>query len=123
MEEIEKKTSQLKIKYEKEKYTKLCFAIIIDLFGFISYLIPGFGEFFDLFLAPISAVLVYLLFAKKFKWAAFTFLEEMLPMTDIIPSATIAWYSIYVTNEIETIKEMDKKAKAKAKVFDDLTRD
>jgi len=41
-------------------------------------------------------------------------------MTDVIPSATIAWYSMYVTNEIETIEAMDKRAKLKQKTFDNL---
>ena len=98
-------------------------AIFIDIFGVLSYVIPGFGEIFDLVLAPISAILVYVLFGKKLKWAAFTFLEEMMPMTDVIPSATIAWYSMYVTNELETIEAMDKRAKLKQKTFDNLDQD
>ena len=43
-------------------------------------------------------------------------------MTDVIPSATIAWYSMYVTNELETISEMDKHEKLKQKMFDNLDR-
>jgi hypothetical protein len=123
MNEIEKSKSQLKKQYENEKMLKLIAAIAIDIFGVLSYLLPGFGEIFDLVLAPISAILVYVLFGKKLKWAAFTFLEEMLPMTDVIPSATIAWYSMYVTNELETIEAMDKRAKLKQQAFDNLDRD
>jgi hypothetical protein len=123
MNEIEKRKSQLKKQYENEKMLKLVAAIFIDIFGVLSYVIPGLGEIFDLVLAPISAILVYVLFGKKLKWAAFTFLEEMMPMTDVIPSATIAWYSMYVTNELETIEAMDKRAKLKQKTFDNLDLD
>ena len=118
MNELEKSKSSLRNKYELEKKVKLFVAILIDLFGCISYLIPGLGEIFDLAIAPISAILVFVLFGRKLKWAAFTFIEELVPMTDVIPSATIAWYSMYVTNEIETISEMNKREKLKQKMFD-----
>jgi hypothetical protein len=122
MNELEKSKSLFRKKYELEKKVKLFVAILIDLFGCFSYLIPGSGEIFDLAIAPISAILVFVLFGRKLKWAAFTFIEELIPMTDVIPSATIAWYSMYVTNELETISEMDKQEKLKQKMFDNLDR-
>ena len=97
---------KLRKKFESDKRLKLFLAIVIDLFGVISYLVPGYFEFIDVGVAPISAILVYVLFKKKLKWATFTFLEELLPFTDIIPSATIAWYDIYVSNQEKTIKEL-----------------
>ncbi len=120
---IEKNSAYFRKKFEAEKYAKLVAAVLIDLIGFISYLIPALGEFFDMLLAPISAILVYILFGKKFKWAIFTLLEEMLPMTDVIPSATIAWYSMYVTNEIKTIEEMSSKMKEKEQAFNNLDQE
>ena len=117
---LDSKENALRIRFEKEKQFKLFIALGIDLLGMLSYLIPGLGEIFDLAIAPISAILVFVLFGRKFSWAAFTFIEELVPMTDVIPSATIAWYSIYVTNEIETISEMDKQEKLKQKMFDNL---
>lgn len=71
---------------------KLVIALLIDLVGVMSYLIPSFGELFDAFWAPLSALLVFLLFGKKLSWASFTLLEELFPFTDLIPSATLAWY-------------------------------
>jgi len=70
----------------------LIVALIIDFVGLASYLFPSLGELFDGFWAPISALLVYLLFGRKLSWASFTFIEELFPYTDIIPSATLAWY-------------------------------
>ena len=108
---------KLKKKFEADKRLKLFFAVLIDLLGFLSYTIPGFLEFYDIGIAPISAILVYVLFKKKLKWATFTFLEELLPFTDIIPSATIAWYDIYVSNQEKTIKEMIEAETKKEEAF------
>ena len=119
---LDSKDNALRIRFEKEKQFKLFIALGIDLLGMLSYLIPGWAEATDLIIAPLSAALVYIFFKRKFSWAAFTFIEELIPMTDVIPSATIAWYSIYVTNEIETIIEMDKREKLKQKMFDNLDR-
>ena len=117
---FDSKDNSLSSRFEKEKYIKLTLALGIDLFGMLSYLIPGLSELSDILSAPFSALLVFLLFGRKLKWASFTFLEELIPFTDFLPSATIAWHSIYVKNEIETIKEMDKREKLKQKTFDDL---
>jgi len=111
--EIEK----LKKKFESEKQTKLILAIGIDLMGYLSYLIPGFAEFADVAIAPISAILVYIFFNKKLKWAGFTFFEEILPFTDVIPSATIAWHDMYVRNQEKTIEEMVESEKRKDNAF------
>jgi hypothetical protein len=70
-------------------------ALLIDMIGVMSYLIPSFGELFDAFWAPLSSLLVFLLFGKKLSWASFTFFEELFPFTDLIPSATLAWYFRY----------------------------
>jgi hypothetical protein len=108
---------KLRKKFESDKRLKLFLAIVIDLFGVISYLVPGYFEFIDVGVAPISAILVYVLFKKKLKWATFTFLEELLPFTDIIPSATIAWYDIYVSNQEKTIKELIESETKKEEAF------
>jgi hypothetical protein len=111
--EIEK----LKKKFETEKQTKLAVAICIDLLGYLSYIIPVFAEFADLAIAPISAILVYIFFNKKLKWAGFTFFEEILPFTDVIPSATIAWHDMYVRNQEKTIEDMIESEKRKENAF------
>ncbi|MCF8220409.1 MAG: hypothetical protein K9I97_02900 [Cryomorphaceae bacterium] len=77
------------------KIIKLIAALAIDGMGLLSYLIPGAAELFDAVWAPISAVIVYYMFGRKLSWASFTFLEELFPFTDVVPSATIAWYFHY----------------------------
>ncbi len=108
---------KLKKKFETEKQTKLMIAIGIDLLGYLSYIIPGMMEIADVAIAPISAILVYIFFNKKLKWAGFTFFEEILPFTDVIPSATIAWHDMYVRNQEKTIEEMVDSEKRKENAF------
>ena len=68
--------------------------IILDLVGMSSYLLPVIGETFDLAWAPVSGVLFYLLFGKKMGvfGGIFSFIEEILPGVDVIPTFTIAWF-------------------------------
>jgi len=71
---------------------KLC--IFLDLIGFISYLIPFLGEAEDIFCAPLSAIIFYFLFGRKkfgLIGGIFSFLEEISPGLDFIPTFTIAW--------------------------------
>jgi hypothetical protein len=69
------------------------FCIIMDAIGYLSFAIPGVGEFSDVIWAPISAII----FAKAFGGAKgvfggiFNFIEEIMPGMDIIPSFTIMW--------------------------------
>jgi hypothetical protein len=112
---------ELKKKFESEKQFKLFIAIGIDIMGCMSYIIPGIGELFDAFLAPLSAILVYIFFKKKLKWAAFNFIEEIIPGIDIIPSATIAWYSMYVKDQEATILEMVQEEQKKEAAFQKAT--
>jgi len=69
----------------------LAAAILIDIVGFATYQIPLLGEFGDIIWAPISAYLIYKFFNNKTA-ATIGFIEEILPFTDFIPTATFAWF-------------------------------
>lgn len=70
---------------------KLC--IILDAIGYLSYLIPFLGEISDVIWAPIAGIIFYFLFGKKLGvfGGALSFIEELLPGLDILPTFTIAW--------------------------------
>jgi hypothetical protein len=71
---------------------KLLVSLLIDFVGSASYLVPLAGEMFDLGWAPVSMVLVGALYddvMPNLKYVALA--EELLPFTDITPSATIGW--------------------------------
>lgn len=75
----------------------LLLCIALDMVGYASFSLPVLGEFADLVWAPVSGFLFYKLFGGKMGLlgAGFSFLEELLPFTDFIPSFTIAWLMRY----------------------------
>lgn len=78
----------------KKQLPDLTVCIIMDLIGCASYLIPFFGEFSDVIWAPLSGFVFYYLFGKRLGMlgGAFSFIEELLPGFDFIPTFTIAWF-------------------------------
>jgi hypothetical protein len=76
----------------KEMWARLVVSLLIDLIGSSSYLLPVVGEAFDLAWAPIQTIMVmamYDLTTPNLKYVSFA--EEILPFTDIVPTATIGW--------------------------------
>ena len=91
-------------KYKNKKRNRLIVAIVIDLVGFIPSLIPIIGSGFDLFWAPISFVLLLILFPNRKSLAVVGGLEEIMPSyIDIIPTACIAWYYEYHKNSEKSL--------------------
>lgn len=80
------------------KYKKLALGILFDALGFVSFVIPGVGEFSDIVWAPLSGWLMTKLYkGKAGKIAGFiTFVEEALPGFDVIPTFTLMWIYTYV---------------------------
>ncbi len=74
----------------KEAFIKFLISNMLDFIGIITYLIPGLGETGDVAWAPMQSLGVYMLYGYK-KGAILSGAEEILPGTDIIPSATILW--------------------------------
>lgn len=94
----------------QRKYIDLAICIAMDLLGMGTYTIPFLGESFDLIWAPFSAIVFFLLFRKKIGLigGAFSFLEEILPGTDIIPTFTIAWIGKYLIGNKEDKTEINQ---------------
>ncbi|WP_375605064.1 hypothetical protein [Flavobacterium davisii] len=82
---------------------KLMVSIIMDFVGYFSYLFPGIGEFLDLVWAPFAAFMMILLYKGTVgKIAGFlTFVEEITPGLDFIPSFTITWIYEYYQDKKE----------------------
>ncbi|CAK0844606.1 unnamed protein product [Prorocentrum cordatum] len=70
---------------------KLAFSMFLDALGNATYVFPGVGELGDAVFAPASAVLVKMLYDKN-GVAGIAFAEEILPYTDITPTATLAFF-------------------------------
>jgi len=71
----------------------LLLCIVFDLIGYASYSVPFLGEFADIIWAPLSGLIFYQLFGgwKGAMGGVFSFIEELMPGTDFIPSFTIMW--------------------------------
>ena len=74
----------------KRKLPSLKTCLVLDVIGCLSYVFPPFGPIW----AFISGVIFYILFGKKFGviGGVFSFIEEMFPGIDLIPTFTIAWF-------------------------------
>ena len=80
------------------KQRDLLLGLLFDGIGMLSFTIPGIGEFSDVIWAPIAGYLM----ARLYKGTAgkvagvFTFLEELVPFTDVLPSFTLMWIYTYL---------------------------
>lgn len=75
----------------------LVFSLLFDAFGMMSFSIPFLGEFTDVIWAPIAGVLMVWMYKSTLGKVAgvISFIEEILPVTDVIPSFTIMWFYTY----------------------------
>lgn len=76
---------------------KLVVSLLIDLVGSSSYLLPVVGEGLDIAWAPIQTILVMAMYndvTPNLKYVSFV--EEILPFTDIVPAATIGFLYEFV---------------------------
>ena len=80
------------------KYKILAASIIFDAVGYASFIVPGIGEFTDIIWAPASAYIMTKLYkgsAGKVG-AAVSFIEEVMPGLDVVPTFTLMWLYTYV---------------------------
>ena len=72
-----------------KKYRRLFHCIALDAVGMVSATIP----IIDVIWAPIAASISYRMFGdKRGKYTSIiTFVEEILPVTDLLPTFTIFW--------------------------------
>ena len=97
-------TEQVQIKTASEKKQKqLLLSLLFDSIGMFSYALPFLGEVtIDVIWAPISGIIL----ASMYKGTVgkvggvISFLEELLPFTDVLPTFTLTWiYTYYFSKE------------------------
>lgn len=78
-------------------WAKLAVAVSLDAIGSSSYLLPGLGEASDLVWGPTQAMIVKALYEGDVPPYAhyISAVEEILPFTDVLPSATLLWLRAY----------------------------
>ena len=93
------------------KYKLLFFGLLIDVLGMLtsSWVFPVIGDFADIVWAPLTAWLMTRFYkgnAGKIAGVA-TFVEEIIPGLDVIPSFTLMWMYTYVVRESKLFKSIN----------------
>ena len=98
-------------KTKDSKYKNLFLGLLFDAFGMLSFAIPLVGEFSDMIWAPIAAWLMTRMYKGRVGQAAgaVTFVEEIIPGLDVIPTFTIMWLytHVYKSSKKEKIIDID----------------
>ena len=83
---------------QNKKYKQLLMGLLFDGIGMLSFAIPFIGEFSDVVWAPLSAWLMTRMYKGKIGQVAgvVSFIEEIIPGFDLIPSFTLMWLYTYV---------------------------
>lgn len=105
---MNKNNVELNEKFAERRRFDLLASLAIDALGMSTFLLPALGETFDLVLAPVIAALIFAVHRTTFG-AALGFLEEIIPFTDIIPTASILWSYRYVFKKKETWQQFVEK--------------
>ncbi|MFA9188523.1 hypothetical protein AAGV33_09950 [Flavobacterium sp. FBOR7N2.3] len=82
----------------ENRYKKLLLGIIFDGIGMLSFTIPFLGEFSDVVWAPVAGFLMTRMYKGTIGkiGGIIAFVEELFPLTDIIPSFTLTWIYYYI---------------------------
>lgn len=85
----------------KPKIGKLILGIVFDLIGMLSYLVPVFAEVTDIIWAPIAGFILSVMYKGSIGkiGGIVTFIEEIIPGLDIIPTFTLTWIYEYYTSK------------------------
>lgn len=88
---------EIQVEQVNNKNRDLVLGLLFDGIGMLSFSIPLIGEFSDVVWAPIAGFLMTWMYKGKIGKVAgiFTFLEEIIPFTDVIPSFTLTWIYTY----------------------------
>lgn len=80
------------------KNRNLFLGILFDAIGMLSFTVPFVGEFSDVVWAPIAGYLLTTMYKGTVGrvGGVFTFLEEILPFSDVIPTFTLTWIYNYL---------------------------
>ena len=94
---------EIQVEQANNKSRDLVLGLLFDGIGMLSFSIPLIGEFSDVVWAPIAGFLMTWMYKGKIGKVAgvFSFLEEIVPFTDVIPSFTLTWiYNYWIKKKV-----------------------
>jgi hypothetical protein len=96
-------------KLKDKKIRNLFLGLLFDALGMLSFMLPGIGEFSDVIWAPLAGWLMTRMYKGKIGQAAgiVTFVEELIPGLDVVPTFTIMWVYTYLLSGKKTKKIID----------------
>lgn len=98
---------------QENKYRYLFLGLLFDALGMASFLIPGIGAFSDVIWAPLAGWLMTRMYKGRSGQAAgfITFVEELMPGLDVIPTFTLMWIYTFVLKKNRAGKVVETTAK------------
>ncbi|MFX1535545.1 MAG: hypothetical protein ACFFDI_15065 [Promethearchaeota archaeon] len=90
--------------HPRATFGNLLLSIIIDLIGLATFLLFPLSEVGDILWAGISGFFIYQMYGSR-KIALFGAIEEILPISDIIPTATLTWFYFFFFKKEEPLPE------------------
>jgi hypothetical protein len=97
------------------KNKKLILGVLFDAIGMLSFAIPYIGEFSDVVWAPLAGFLMTKMYEGRVGKVAgiLTFVEEIIPFTDVVPSFTITWVYTYLIKKEDNVNIKDNEKNRK----------
>ena len=95
-------TEQVPLSTENKKTRNLILGFFFDAIGLVSFAIPLVGEFSDAIWAPLAGFLMTWMYKGTIGriGGVVTFLEEILPFSDFVPTFTLTWiYNYWIKNK------------------------
>ena len=92
---------QVSVSAVNNKTRDLVLGILIDAIGMLSFSVPLIGEFSDVIWAPFAGFLMTWMYKGTVGkvGGVVTFLEEILPFSDFIPTFTLTWIYNYIIRD------------------------
>ena len=89
---------QISVGEVNNKSRNLFLGILFDMIGMLSFTVPFLGEFSDVIWAPLAGYLMTWMYKGTLGkiGGVLTFLEEILPFSDFIPTFTLTWIYYYL---------------------------
>ena len=92
---------QVSVSAVNNKTRDLVLGILFDTIGMLSFSVPLIGEFSDVIWAPFAGFLMTWMYKGTVGkvGGVVTFLEEILPFSDFIPTFTLTWIYNYIIRD------------------------
>lgn len=92
---------QVSVSAVNNKTRDLVLGILFDIIGVLSFSVPLIGEFSDVIWAPFAGFLMTWMYKGTVGkvGGVVTFLEEILPFSDFIPTFTLTWIYNYIIRD------------------------